>query len=255
MSTVKENLIYLFHIDLKNKKQLYLTSSNDNIVYEGRKYLPYSGLNLLSGKFNDSAENHILLHGIFDSLGITKEDEIKGSSIKIIYSIRALYRHFVTYICTEYQVYDLEFKIKCEPEAIKYNQSLLQVFSKTCRANFGDTKCKINISDYEVACRLLGFKGNILTCDIEGYDDGYFQNGNLITKKQDSEEEYKFEIISHRGNNIEIINRIKFNFTQHQEIILIPSCDKNFRTCCDYFNNAVNFRGEPHIPEYDIIKV
>jgi len=151
MSTVKENLIYLFHIDLKNKKQLYLTSSNDNIVYEGRKYLPYSGLNLLSGKFNDSAENHILLHGIFDSLGITKEDEIKGSSIKIIYSVSELYRHFVTYICTEYQVYDLEFKIKCEPEAIKYNQSLLQVFSKACRANFGDTKCKINISDYEVS--------------------------------------------------------------------------------------------------------
>jgi hypothetical protein len=26
-------------------------------------------------------------------------------------------------------------------------------------------------------------------------------------------------------------------------------CDKSFRTCCNKFNNAVNFRGEPFIPE------
>ena len=26
------------------------------------------------------------------------------------------------------------------------------------------------------------------------------------------------------------------------------SCDKNFITCCNKFNNAVNFRGEPFIP-------
>ena len=73
-------------------------------------------------------------------------------------------------------------------------------------------------------------------------------------RKQDSEEEYKFEIISHSGGNIEVANRTNFNFTPHQEVTLIPSCDKNFRTCCDYFNNAVNFRGEPAIPEYDLIK-
>lgn len=28
-------------------------------------------------------------------------------------------------------------------------------------------------------------------------------------------------------------------------------CDKYFTTCCGKFNNAVNFRGEPHLPGRD----
>ena len=31
-------------------------------------------------------------------------------------------------------------------------------------------------------------------------------------------------------------------------------CNKKFITCCNQFNNAVNFRGEPLIPEYNFLK-
>ena len=43
-------------------------------------------------------------------------------------------------------------------------------------------------------------------------------------------------------------------FTNHKLITLIPGCDKNYRTCCYSFNNAVNFRGEPVIPDSNIIE-
>lgn len=250
--SIESEIIYLFHIKLKNEKYYYLTSSNLEIAYKEQKYLPYSGLSVLSGKFNDSAKNHVILHGIFDPLGIKKEDDIAGSIIKIMHSFEGSYRHFVTYICTEYNVYDLEFKIKCEPESIKYNQSLLQMFSKKCRANFGDSRCKINVDDYVVNCNLLNQTDNTLCCDIEGYDDGYFQDGMLSVQAQNMQ--HKFKIIAHSGRNIEIANISGFNFTSHQQVTLRPSCNKNFRTCCDYFNNAINFRGEPDIPEYDTIK-
>jgi len=31
----------------------------------------------------------------------------------------------------------------------------------------------------------------------------------------------------------------------------VIGCDKRFETCIKKFNNAVNFRGEPHVPGYD----
>ena len=31
----------------------------------------------------------------------------------------------------------------------------------------------------------------------------------------------------------------------------VAGCDKTFETCVAKFNNAVNFRGEPHVPGMD----
>lgn len=57
-------------------------------------------------------------------------------------------RHFVTYRCITYTKRDLDFTLRLEPNIDVYNQSLLQSFSKNCRANFGDLKCKIDKTVY-----------------------------------------------------------------------------------------------------------
>ncbi|MCZ6901461.1 MAG: phage BR0599 family protein [Rickettsia endosymbiont of Ixodes persulcatus] len=40
-----------------------------------------------------------------------------------------------------------------------------------------------------------------------------------------------------------------------EEVKITAGCDKNFITCCNKFNNAINFRGEPLIPEKDFINL
>ena len=241
--------VYLFYINTQNAKEYYLTSANEAVTYDGIIYLPYSGLSLISGAFNDSAENHIILHGVFEKLGISKNDKFLGANIKIMCLQDNKFKHLVTYICTQYNINDLDFEIRCEPESIKYGQSLLQMFSKTCRANFGDNKCKVNIDDYAVNCDILFFNFNIISCDIKDVEDGYFTGGRLRAKG------YKeFKILMHSGNYIEIDSTLALDFIGHKQVTLIPACDKNFRTCCYSFNNAVNFRGEPAIPESNIIK-
>lgn len=242
-------LIYLFHIKTKTLKEYCLTSGNNKIEHEGNIYLPYSGLSLASGEFNDSAENHIILHGIFEKNGIYKEDKLMGSSIKIMRLQKGLVKDYVTYICAQFYISDLEFEIRLEPETIKYNQSLLEMFSKTCRANFGDHRCKININDYAIDCEMVSFEENRLLCDMQNVEDGYFTGGKLITS--DNKE---FSILTHNNNNIEIETNDNHNITIQEQVKLIPACDKNFRTCCNRFNNAVNFRGEPSIPESNIVK-
>ena len=34
---------------------------------------------------------------------------------------------------------------------------------------------------------------------------------------------------------------------------VIAGCDKQFNTCINKFNNAINFRGEPHLPGIELL--
>lgn len=250
---LKANLAYLFDIKDKDGKNYFLTSSGNIITIGNKKYLPYSGLNLLRANFNDSGMNYVILHGIFEKNGIKKGKNLTGATVKITYLKNEKIYDLVTYICMQHLSKDLEFEIKCESEVIKYNKSLLKMFSKTCRANFGDDKCKVDIEKYIVKSSLTEIENNILTCNIENINDNYFSGGKLIIKDSNSKD-YEFNIISQVGKIIEISLDNEFNFQEGMSVHLIPSCNKKFETCCDYFNNAINFQGEPHIPELDSIK-
>ncbi len=243
------NLTYLFKIILFNGKILFLNSSERAQLIDDNLYYPHSGLNFERGEFNDSGENKITIYGIFESDGgINKNDNLSGAQIKIQYVYGDRINLIGNFIVTKYFSHDLEFELKCETECIKYNQPLLQVFSKSCRANFGDQRCKINLEEISIECIILEIKGNNIICNIEGFEDGFFNNGKVITQERE------FKIISHYKNNIEINVNQDLNLNSHQLITLVPGCDKKYRTCCYLFNNAVNFRGEPVILEFNIIE-
>ena len=84
---------------------------------------------------------------------------------------------------------------------------------------------------------------------MQNVEGGYFTGGKLVTS-----DNKKFSILVHNNNNIEIETNDNHNISIQEMVKLIPACDKNFRTCCNRFNNAVNFRGEPSIPESNIVK-
>ncbi len=250
---LKEDLIYMFDIKLKDGIEYHLTSSSVLHKISDISYIPNSGLNFVSGEFNESAQNQVCIKGIFEQDGIQKKDNLAGALIRISHFNAKDLVHFISYFCTKYMSKDLEFEMWCEPEVVKYNQSLLQMFSKTCRANFGDNRCKISIEKYAVKSEIIDVSGNVLKCAFEMIENGYFKNGVLLVVSEENNR-YEFKILSHLGNNIEVDLDTEFDFKKHKSVTLIPGCDKNYRTCCYSFNNAVNFRGEPVIPESNIIE-
>lgn len=247
------NLTYLFNVILTNGKIFFLTSSSQHQFFQKNTYVPQSGLNFNIGEFNDSAENSATICGIFEPNGICKNDNLSGAKIKIKY-LHANNAHLIgNFIVTKFLSHDLEFELKCETESVKYNQTLLQMFSKTCRANFGDNRCKIRLEDVSIKSQIIEVNNNVITCDLMDVEDGYFKNGKLIINNSGNIF-HEYNIISHFKNNIEIKILSTFIILPNQIITLIPSCDKNYRTCCYSFHNAVNFRGEPVIPEFNIIE-
>ena len=61
------------------------------------------------------------------------------------------------------------------------------------------------------------------------------------------------EIKEIHENIISLMLEFPYQINVGDEFIITPGCDKQFSTCCERYNNAVNFRGEPTLPGMDEI--
>ncbi|MGV2432257.1 MAG UNVERIFIED_CONTAM: phage BR0599 family protein [Rickettsiaceae bacterium] len=99
--------------------------------------------------------------------------------------------------------------------------------------------CSVNLEDYSFTSKISHFDGNkiwitdTIKSNIE-YENIVFNN-NLISKIAD----YYHKVI--------ILDAPVSDIKIGEIVILRPRCDKNFETCCNKYDNAVNFRGEPFI--------
>lgn len=247
------SVVYAFEIFMQSGQVLALNSSGRDLLVGEQKFLRFSSLNLASGEFNDSAENEIILNGIFEADGINKSMNLAGCRIKIYHCLDCLLTPIVTYFITEFSKNDLDFVIKCEPETIKYNQSLLLLFSKTCRADFGDHKCLVNLNDYKKTYEIDSIKSRVINLSNIDKNTGYYNQG-WAEFESESEKPARFRIISHYQSEIELEENIPEDLLGQKYISLLVACDKNFITCCNKFNNAINFRGEPTIAKHNFLK-
>lgn len=250
LNNLKE-FTYCFEITLISNNKIFLTSRSETLNVDKNVFKPDSGLNIEEIVFNDSAQDYIILTGIYEEGGINKGMDLTGSEVKIIIYANNLLYNFVTFYCTEYSRYDSNFKILLQPITIKYNQTLLKVLSKTCRTNFGDTRCKVDKKLYYIEYEIEEIiSRKIIVTSIEK-ENGYYTGGDAILNQG----EFVAKILSMNGTNIILDKIVPINFSNCKKVILVPGCDKKFITCCNKFDNAVNFRGEPLIPEYNFLEV
>ncbi|HJD56912.1 MULTISPECIES: DUF2163 domain-containing protein [unclassified Candidatus Tisiphia] len=249
-SIAVHNFTYCFHITLQDGLELYLTESDKSLSIDGIRFMPNSGITLKEGVFNDSAQNYIILEGVFENNGVEQHYDLTQAMVRIYTSCADSYKHFVTYCCSLYTKRDLDFTLRLEPN-MGYNQSLLQSFSKKCRANFGDLKCKIDKTVYSQIYNIQEIFGRTIVISDIDKESGYFNYGDAILANG----QFYSKIISHSGNVIILDQLIPDSMKCNKTVDLTIGCDKNFITCCNKFNNAVNFRGEPLIPDDNFIKV
>ena len=100
--SLKEDLIYMFDIKCKNGKKFHLTSSSVSYTIDNIDYIPNSGLNFVSGEFDESAHNNVCIKGIFEQGGIEKKDNLAGALVKISHLDSGRLVHFISYFCTQY---------------------------------------------------------------------------------------------------------------------------------------------------------
>jgi uncharacterized phage protein (TIGR02218 family) len=244
---MNKNLYYLFNITLSDGSQFFLNSSNDDIIFNGIIYSYYSSLNIKEAFFNDSSQNYVKLEGIYEEKAISNDTELKGAKF-LIYQYNDFTKESNLYLEYYYDSHincdDGYFIITLVPISYKLYQNLLKVFTKTCRATFGDKSCGISISNYKQIYEIESVENNIVILKNSSKESGYFDGGILSFENFSK----KFTIEKHNENLIKLSEDIPYELLNKNYVELHPICNKEFISCCKLFNNAVNFRGEPFAP-------
>lgn len=122
-------------------------------------------------------------------------------------------------------------------------------FSQTCRANLGDTKCKVDLDALKFAFT------------VDTASGGSFVSSDLI---QDNAHWALGFVKWLTGNNIGKTSGVQSNDAGTTSVFLLsppffaieagdtgyiyPGCDKLRQTCFDVYDNVLNMRAEPDVP-------
>lgn len=125
------------------------------------------------------------------------------------------------------------------------------LYAPSCRVKFGDNSCKLNLEAYTVIGEITGISSNRMFSDSSREEEnGYFTNGK-ITFTSGANAGLTMEVKEYSTGSIMLVLPMPYPVETGDGYSMIAGCDKSFSTCIKRFDNAVNFRAEPHVPGMD----
>lgn len=136
-------------------------------------------------------------------------------------------------------------------------QDLLQtkqgaVTSKTCRNQFGDSVCGINLANFTETATIAGVTSDKNFSTNLSRADNYFLGGTLTWLTGDNTG-YTGTVIYSSGTTIRLLNPPPNPVTVGDTALIVRACDKTFGTCRSVYGNKDNFQGEPALPGQDTV--
>lgn len=141
--------------------------------------------------------------------------------------------------------------IEIVPNSVIGNGNSIGVenYSATCRANLGDVRCKFDITGARTTFTVVSANGGSVVADEFTQPQSYWTLGRIEWLTGDNTGT-KSDVQSCNPDTTTVfllsapLKAIQAGDTGY----IYPGCDKQLQTCRDKFNNVLNFRGEPHMP-------
>ncbi len=126
------------------------------------------------------------------------------------------------------------------------------LYAPACRARFGDARCGLNESAWTVSGTVDATQDRARFADASRAEAaGHFTAG-LVRFVSGANAGHAMEVKEFAaGGQFSLALAMPYAIAAGDAYEAVAGCDKNFRTCVSRFNNAVNFRGEPHVPGLD----
>jgi len=150
------------------------------------------------------------------------------------------------------------FKAEVRGLAHELQQPKGRIIQFACDADLGDQRCGIDLD-------LPAFKGtgavtavadqrNFTVSGLGAFDEDWFTRG-LLTWTSGANAGRKAEAKLHSKRDgavtLELWQAMSEEVEAGDAFTITAGCDKHFGTCIGKFDNAVNFRGFPHVPGID----
>jgi uncharacterized phage protein (TIGR02218 family) len=144
--------------------------------------------------------------------------------------------------------------------AHRLNEESGRLFSATCSADLGDTRCTVDLNDPdfrgEGVIAAVTSASSFTASSLNGFDDGWFTAGRLVFTSGPNSG-LAIEVKTHRkdldGVTLDLWQAMPEPLGHGDAFVVTAGCDKRFDTCVAKFANAENFRGFPHMPGMDFV--
>jgi uncharacterized phage protein (TIGR02218 family) len=142
------------------------------------------------------------------------------------------------------------FTAELKGAAAKLSAPVCPSTSAECRAEFGDKKCRVDLAGRTLRLRISSAADNLIITD-QPLDERYlFGRLRYLSGANCG---LQTVILAMNGTQLTVRDRVRAAVEPGTVIEVREGCDKLFATCVRRFANAVNFRGEPHVPGNDLL--
>lgn len=142
------------------------------------------------------------------------------------------------------------FSAELRGAAAKLGAPVCPYTSPECRAQFGDKRCRMDLAGRALRARITSAEGTKLTLDSDV--DGRFLMGRIRYLTGDNCGARTI-VLAVDGARLQVRDLPRGSIETGCRIEIIEGCDKRLATCASRFDNAANFRGEPHLPGNDLL--
>lgn len=123
--------------------------------------------------------------------------------------------------------------------------------SPTCRAMLGDPACRVELNARTHWAQAVALDGRAVQIDA-ALAGGVLAGGELMWTTGPLTG-LASRIVGHAGDTLYLAESFDAHAELPARVRLIEGCDKRLETCRTRFANAVNFRGEAHLPGTDLL--
>jgi uncharacterized phage protein (TIGR02218 family) len=261
-------LAVCFRIERRDGTIFRFTSTNVRLTIDAEVYEPLDSVNptALESKVGSGVDN-------LEIIGLVSSDRITERDLRAGLFDGAEVEQFIVnfldlsegkmilgkFTLGNVQISDGQFVAELRSLTQKLTQQTTGLISPTCRAKvLGDSECQADLTGLtdagavSVVTDRITFRitGAPVLARVAGwYDYGVMR----MTSGENAGIEREIKRHTEPGAYALILIQEAFPFPvlATQTVELLVGCDRTFAQCVAKFDNAVNFRGEPHVPGID----
>jgi uncharacterized phage protein (TIGR02218 family) len=236
------------------------TDHVEDLVVSGDTYLAATGYTASAVQSSaDLAVDNLEIDGVLDATTITEGDLLAG-----LWDYAAVEIFRVNYAATADGVLWLRkgrlgqirlnratFVAELRGLAQALQQTIGEVYSPSCRANLGDTRCGFNLASVTVSGVVTGVTSrSVFAASARTEATGWFDGGLLTwTSGANNGRSMEVKLWTLAGTVFTLALPMVGTIAIGDTFSVYPGCQKRVYTDCrDKFANIVNFRGEPFVP-------